>query len=75
MVTGLHLENLAQVVHTDKERTFAQERFVHQIELTPGQAYVVDSGMTWWANIKHMTDRPIVITLAVRPLQLTVQWA
>jgi len=75
MLTGLSLENLAQVMHTNKERTFAQERFVRQIELAQGQAYVVDSGMTWWAKIRRMTARPIVITLAVRPLRLTVQWA
>lgn len=75
MLTGLSLENLAQVLHADKERTFAQERFVRQIQLIQGHAYVGDREMTWWANIRRMSARPIVITLAVRPLRLTVQWA
>ena len=74
MVIGLSLENLAQVMHTDKMRAFTQERFVRQIELAQGHAYVVDKEMTWWAKIRGMTARPIVITLAVRPLRLTVQW-
>lgn len=75
MVTGLSLENLAQVVHIDKERTFTQERLVRQFELTKGRADAAASAATWWTKIKHMTARPIVITLAVRPLRLTVQWA
>lgn len=75
MSTGLHLEILTQVVQTDKERTFTQERFIRQIELTQNHAYVVDSDMTWWSKIRRMTARSIVITLAMRPLRLTVQWA
>lgn len=75
MLTGLSLENLAQVMHADKERTFAQERFVRQIEVTQGHAYAGISDVAWWAKIKRMTARPVVITLAIRPLRLTVQWA
>ena len=75
MLTGLSLENLTQVLHTDKERTLTQERFARQLELTQSQAYGMAGNMTWWSKIRRMTVRPIVITLAVRPLRLTVQWA
>ncbi|MCE7986636.1 MAG: hypothetical protein DYG89_36140 [Caldilinea sp. CFX5] len=73
MLTGLSLENLSQVLHTDKQHTFTQERFVRQVELAQGHCYK-EAG-AWWSKIRRMTVRPIVITLAVRPLRLTVQWA
>lgn len=75
MSTGLHLENLARVVHADKERALRQERLVRQLALTQGRADVAAGAATWWANFSRMTARPIVITFAVHPLRLTVQWA
>ena len=75
MLTGLSLENLTQVVHADKERAFAQERFVHQIERAQGHAQETVNPVAWWSKIWGMTARPIVLTLAVRPLRLKLQWA
>ncbi|MFZ4656060.1 MAG: hypothetical protein ACOYNY_03565 [Caldilineaceae bacterium] len=75
MFTGSHLENLAQVVHADKQHAFAQERFARQIERAQGNTDTTLNPVAWWSKIRRMTARPIVITVAVRPLRLTVQWA
>lgn len=74
MVTGLNLENLAQVVHADKQHTFTQECLLRQVEWKQGAAYRAFSAVAWWAKIRSTTARPIVITFAVHPLRLTVQW-
>jgi hypothetical protein len=75
MFTAASLENLAQVGHADKERTFAQERFVRQIERAQGNTDATLNPVAWWSKIRGMPARPIVITFAIRPLRLTVQWA
>jgi hypothetical protein len=75
MLTGLSLENLTQVGHADKEHTFAQERFVRQIERAQGHTHATVNPVAWWSKIRGIPARPIVITVAVRPLRLTLQWA
>lgn len=75
MSTGLSLETLAQVVHADKQRAFAQECIARQVKLAPSHDPQETSDMTWWAEIRRMNARQLVVTLAVHPLRLTVQWA
>lgn len=73
-MNGLSLEKLAQVVYADKQHTFAQERFVRQVELAQAQLDQAAGKPNWWTTIRGMTARQLVITVAVRPFQLMVQW-
>lgn len=74
MVTGLSLENLAQIIHTDKQRMYAEERFVRQVELAQRQSVEEAACCPFWREcIEWMAAHHPVVRSAVRPLRLFVQ--
>lgn len=74
MTTGLSLENLAKILHADKQQAFAEECFARQVELAQSHTSGTARGFSWGASIKRMGSRHLVVTLAIHPLQLTMQW-
>jgi hypothetical protein len=74
MTTGLSLENLAKILHTDKQRAFAEECFARQVEMAQNPAPAASSSLLWGKRSKRLSVGHIVVKLAVHPLRLTVQW-
>ncbi len=75
MSTGLSLENLAQIIHTDKQRMYAEERFARQVELAQSATPPRASRFLGWAHFRPIAARRLIVTLAVYPFRLTLQWA
>lgn len=74
MSTGLSLENLAQIIHTDKQRLYAEERLARHVEMAQNHTPQAVSRSWGWVPLRQMAARRLVVTLAVHPLGLTVQW-
>lgn len=75
MVTGLSLENLAKVIHADKQRMYAEERFVRQVEIAQRQTLGESvSRFSWRERIKWIATHHLVVRLAAHPLRLTIRW-
>ncbi len=72
---GLSSENLAKIIYTDKQRMFVEECFAYQVEMAQrpisGRAAC---GFAWQAYIARLATHHLIVTLAVRPFRLTVQW-
>lgn len=76
MTTGLSLENLARVIHADKQRLYAEERFVCQIELAQRQPAVESASRSdWREGSKWVATHQRVVRLAARSLRLNIHWS
>jgi hypothetical protein len=74
MTTGLSLENLARVVHADQQLTFAMERFARQVASAQSHTTGDASGVSWGERIRRILAHHLVVTVAIRPPRLTLQW-
>lgn len=68
MNTGLSLENLARILHTDKQRQFGAEAFARQVELAQNHAAgsatrrfprrEALAGLALWSRLVMLISRP-----------------